>query len=109
MSTTMRVVFSAILFLLTLVIVGWCVARQNTPYRIAFTSAFEESGKVNTDVCVVNSDGTGFRRLTNAPGEDTMPAFSPDGNRIAFVSSRDENRDVWVMDANGNNQRRLTD
>ena len=39
-----------------------------------------------------------------------MPSWSPDGERIAFSSYRDnEWGEIYVMDADGDNQRRLTD
>jgi len=42
---------------------------------------------------------------TAAAGE---PAFSPDGSRIAYVTTRDGNPEVYVMDADGANPVRLT-
>ncbi len=36
------------------------------------------------------------------------PAWSPDGSKIAFESYRDGQAEIYVMDANGANQRRLT-
>ena len=41
------------------------------------------------EVYVVNLDGSGLQRLTNSPGEDGWPAWSPDGSRILFASQRD--------------------
>lgn len=41
-----------------------------------------------TDVFIINSDGTGFRNLTNSPSYDFWPAWSPDSTRLAFVSDR---------------------
>ncbi len=38
-----------------------------------------------------------------------MPAWSPDGQRIAYTSVRDGNYDIWVMSAAGEDQKRLTD
>ncbi|MCB9455743.1 MAG: PD40 domain-containing protein [Anaerolineaceae bacterium] len=39
---------------------------------------------------------------------DSNPVWSPDGQRIAFVSERSGNSDIWVMDADGTNLRNLT-
>ena len=60
-----------------------------------------------------NSDGSNVQRLTDEPGWDSDPAWSPDGTRIAFKSDRDdpdqEDCDIYIMDADGGNVRRLTD
>ncbi len=40
--------------------------------------------------------------------DDITPVWSPDGASIAFVSERDGNREVYVCDADGGNQRNLT-
>jgi hypothetical protein len=40
--------------------------------------------------------------------EDRAPSWSPDGSRIAFTSERDGNDEIYVMDADGSNQQRLT-
>jgi TolB protein len=69
----------------------------------------------NMEIFVVSSDGTGLRRLTNHPGLDTNPAWSPDGTRIAFTrwpdapaSEGGESVAVWAMNADGSNLQRLT-
>ena len=46
--------------------------------------------------------------LTNHDGIDYWPVWSPDGKRIAFTSNRDGNYEIYVMDADGGNQRNLT-
>ena len=46
--------------------------------------------------------------LTNHFRDDESPAWSPDGRRLAFVSDRDGNDEIYVMDANGDNLTRLT-
>ena len=55
-------------------------------------------------------DGKNQRNLTNNPAIDGIPAWSPDGQRIAFTSNRDKavRNDIYVMDADGNNVIRLT-
>ena len=47
-------------------------------------------------------------RLTDHVNYDGNPAWSPDGQRIAFTSDRDGNREIYVMDADGGNPTRLT-
>jgi Tol biopolymer transport system component len=61
------------------------------------------------ELYTMKSDGSGIRRLTNNPGNDVMPAWSPDGTKIAFASVRGGvAREIFVMNADGSNQQRLT-
>jgi dipeptidyl aminopeptidase/acylaminoacyl peptidase len=71
-----------------------------------FTPGVEAQEK---DVYVMRADGSHVRRLTDSPGLDEGPEFSPDGTKIAFSSSRDGQQEIYVMDADGSNPRRLTD
>jgi dipeptidyl aminopeptidase/acylaminoacyl peptidase len=77
---------------------------------IAFTGAPRGAGvDANHDVYVVARDGTGLRRVTTDAGYDGQPAWSPDGRRLAFVSTRAGHADVYTMAADGGDVRRLTD
>ena len=49
------------------------------------------------DVLIVNANGTGAASLTTDPAADMLPSWSPDGTRIAFVSDRDGNNELYVM------------
>jgi TolB protein len=62
----------------------------------------------NSDIYVMNANGTGVRRLTRQVGFDGDPAWSPDGRKIVFESTRSGNADIWVMNADGTNPRQLT-
>jgi Tol biopolymer transport system component len=97
--------------------------------KLAFMAHREKASAANFEIYVVNLDGTGLKRLTNAPGEDGWPAWSPDGARIVFASQRDGcsvadpphclRRDdgaagdpaystLYVMDADGSGQTRVS-
>jgi Tol biopolymer transport system component len=74
--------------------------------QIAFkTSNLEYPG----EIFIINEDGSGLRNLTNHPAYDSFPVWSPDGQKLLFVSHRSGNPDIFVMDANGDNVRQLTD
>ena len=62
----------------------------------------------NSQLYVMNADGSNERRLTRNLAQDGLPSWSPDGERIAFVSNRDGNLEVYVMNADGTGQTRLT-
>lgn len=66
--------------------------------------AFTMSG----DIYVANLEGTALRRLTEHPGEDSLPSWSRDGAAIAFQSFRDFHYEIYLMDSNGGRQTRLT-
>jgi dipeptidyl aminopeptidase/acylaminoacyl peptidase len=60
------------------------------------------------DLFVQDVDGTGRIRLTDLPGAEEAPVFSPDGRRIVFLARVGDHRDLHVVDAAGGNVRRLT-
>jgi Tol biopolymer transport system component/uncharacterized protein YjdB len=49
-----------------------------------------------------------LRKVADDTAAATEPAFSPDGSRIAFVTTRDGLPEIYVMDADGTNAARLT-
>ena len=63
---------------------------------------------VESQIYVMNADGTNAIRITNNSARDYQPSWSPDGTKIAFVSERDGNTEIYVMNADGSNQTRLT-
>jgi TolB protein len=73
------------------------------------------------EIYSMRPDGSGVRQLTRnaasaeSEADDASPAWSLDGQMIAFTSTRDhrgdgiESQELYVMDADGTDQRRLTD
>ena len=81
--------------------------------QIAFVSRRDG----NSEIYVMDADGTNQRRLTNNRADDWSPAWSPDGRRIAFVSERDGHvharhgwptSEIYVMAADGSNPQNIT-
>jgi Tol biopolymer transport system component len=71
--------------------------------KIAFTSTRDGSYEIYT----MNADGSNPTRLTNNQTFDSLPAFSPDGTKIAFVRENDptfEDLNIYVMNADGSRQ-----
>ncbi|MBK5290851.1 MAG: PD40 domain-containing protein, partial [Acidobacteriia bacterium] len=50
----------------------------------------------------------GAPRPVTTEGNNSRPRWSPDSRKIAFVSSRKDGSQIWLMDANGANQKQLT-
>jgi ABC-type sugar transport system substrate-binding protein len=62
------------------------------------------------DIYVINADGSGQAiNLTSSPEDDQQSTWSPDGSQIAWLSGSDRNWNIFVMNADGSNVRRLTD
>lgn len=72
------------------------------------SSTLEGSTDWNFEIYTIGRDGSDLRRLTQNNAEDFFAHWSPDGKHIAFSSNRDGQSGIYVMDTNGNNQRRLT-
>jgi Tol biopolymer transport system component len=64
----------------------------------AFTTVVPKQPR---DIYVIGGDGSGLTRLTDGQGYEKHASWSPDGKRIAFVSDRDGNDEVYVMTVSG--------
>lgn len=80
--------------------------------------AFDSNRDGNVEIYVMSSDGSNVKRLTDTPGRNAhsyKPHWSPDGKQIVFGSTRDRSSATWVevveiyvMNSDGSNVRRLT-
>jgi Tol biopolymer transport system component len=57
----------------------------------------------------MQSDGSHAQAVTQKGAADWMPSWSPDGKRIVYVSARDGDDEIYIVDADGTNQTKLTD
>jgi Tol biopolymer transport system component len=72
--------------------------------KIAFTS-LRSSGRPRIYVMDLDApENTALQRLSDQYSRDLQPAWSPDGSKIAFVTTRKGASQIWIMDADGQNQ-----
>ena len=78
-------------------------AKAPTTPKIAFSSTRDG----NSEIYMMNPDGSDLVNLTRDPARDHNPIWSPTGEHIVFNSDRDGERDIYIMDANGKNVRKV--
>ncbi len=78
---------------------GW---RSNS--EVAATLSFDGS----QGIYLIKTDGSISRRITNSKSIDISPTFSPDGSKMAFVSSRNGLPQIFVEDLQSGEVKRLT-
>ena len=87
------------------------VANYRVELSISVTCHGEVGGTVliedSTGISETSPDGTSRVPLSRVPG-DSWGRWSPDGSKIVFVSLRDGNGELYLMDSDGSNQVRLT-
>jgi len=89
------------------------VQLTNGPGR-EWYHAISPNGQFIAYICddhinVMNLDGGNQHAITFPSGyQDSRPTFSPDGSKIAFASNRDGNWQIYVMNADGTGQTRIT-
>lgn len=82
--------------------------RELTPLE---QKAMETDPSYFAEIYIMRSDGSEQKRLTNVPGYDGGPFFSPDGKKIVWRQFDEGGllADVWTMDPDGGNPHQVTD
>ncbi len=98
--------------------------RRTLREQLGLGSKDPDDADPTSEIFVINADGTGLTQLTDSPGLDFLPVWSPDGRWIAFASVRgatDAQKQaiadgkgfggisIWVMAADGSDPRMLVD
>src|SRR6185436_1105530 len=73
---------------------------------IVFVRPQPETG-ADSNIWIMNTDGSNQTQLTNWNGDDRWPALSPNGSKIAYISIRNNQQTFWVMNSNGTNATQL--
>jgi Tol biopolymer transport system component len=109
----MRLLLAFLLILAAVLALGAGCGGDDASSDIAFVSSRDGDYAIFT----MSADGSSERRLTEADGDGANdgspffqidPAWSPDGSKIAFASGRTGTSDIYVMNADGTQTRRLT-
>lgn len=78
--------------------------------RIAYTRTVidDKTKECRSHIWLVNADGTCNRQFTAGPKADTTPRWSPDGKKLAFVSDRSGEKQIFVVPADGGEAYQVT-
>jgi Tol biopolymer transport system component len=74
------------------------------------TKAFETNPSNFGEIYIMHADGSGQNRLTNTPGYDGGPFFTPDGKKIVWRRFDEQGliADVWTMNVDGTEPKQIT-
>jgi len=95
----------------------WKLKRVSDPQLspdgrwIAFviTETNFDENKRNSDIYIVSTKGGKPKRMTTSPKNDNSPRWSPDGNSLAFLSTRDGDTQIYILPLAGGEAQKVTD
>lgn len=114
LAVSAMVTLAAVVMVLPLTLATSNPVRGGSPHdsagHIVFTSDRKAPAEGSLNVYRVAADGRGpTKKLTDAAGNNVMPAWSPDGTEIAFVHyDATGTYDLWRMEADGSGETPLT-
>lgn len=80
--------------------------------KLVFREDFGGDVFLDSEICIINPDGSGYQKITNNTWLDAYPSWSPDGTKILFLSwpdYPDNTLDIFVMESDGTNPVELYD
>ena len=87
------------------------VAPSPDAEKVAYTVSYYSvpQNKSNTEIFVMNADGSGNVQLTCDRWQQNQPAWIKDGKKLAYLSNESGSSQVWEMNPDGTDRRQLTD
>ncbi len=67
-----------------------------------------EANKVVKHIWLMSADGSSPKQLTHGEGSDSLPRWSPNGESIAFISTRGGKSQVWIIPVHGGEAHQVT-
>ncbi|HDZ10675.1 MAG TPA: S9 family peptidase, partial [Bacteroidetes bacterium] len=84
------------------------ISPDGSKITFTVTSYFLHKGKHNTEIYLMNADGSQIHQMTNNPAADYAPRWSPDGKSILFISTRKNGAQLWLLPVFGGEPKQLT-
>ncbi len=81
------------------------IARMSPDGEVVFSKLVDG----DSELFVISADGAKTVQITDNEASDSDPHWSPDGNRIVFVSDRDGDSELFVTTSDGSGTLQLTD
>ena len=79
----------------------WIVFAMKTPNP--------KENKFSTDLYLIGIDGKGLKQLTQNAGNNENAVWFPDSKKIAFVSTREDTPQIYILEVTGGASRRISD
>lgn len=100
-------IFISVSIVYCMVFPGYSLSKESSQAGISTGKIlFHKDYKEKSQIFVIDEEGKS-KRLTDA-GNNSEPRWSPEGTRIAFTSNRDGHLEVYIMNADGKKQQRVT-
>lgn len=88
---------------------GLCISPDGNQLLFTVTGYELEKGEKNSDIYLLEFKTGHQIRLTFHPKADYDPFWSPDGDTIYFLSTRQQGPQIWQMNAGGGEASKITD
>src|SRR5438045_970198 len=84
------------------------VSPKGDLVAFTITDVDKVANKSTTQIYLVPLGGGEVRQLTNDENSSTTPRWSPDGEKLAFVSARDSEDEIWTIDISNGTLKAVT-